>query len=263
MSNIDLKALRDVAFEAFPGQWHAPGLGELHDHLGRQIGVFIDCDPVEEALRPFPDLEYGERLAKFVAHANPVAVIALIDRLEAAEAYQAETREMATKHGEVLQQIGTALGLPAGADLHMAAVPAVHALAARAEAAEKERDELLAAKMTGPADVTVTMQDGMFLGQLTDAMNALEEAGIPVISTDGMLLTVADQVRSLAGERDELRKEVTVPASNESGEQDWSGMSGAVAWHLIERHAGNWAEVGQMMDAWAAARAAMVQEGGK
>ena len=32
--------------------------------------------------------------------------------------------------------------------------------------------------------------------------------------------------------------------------QHWAGMDGATAWHLIDRHAENWADVGLMMDAW-------------
>jgi hypothetical protein len=32
--------------------------------------------------------------------------------------------------------------------------------------------------------------------------------------------------------------------------QDWKGMDGAIAWHLIERHAEGWAQVGEMMHAW-------------
>lgn len=35
-----------------------------------------------------------------------------------------------------------------------------------------------------------------------------------------------------------------------SDSQDWRGMSGAVAWHLIERHAEGWAQVGDMMEEW-------------
>jgi len=31
-------------------------------------------------------------------------------------------------------------------------------------------------------------------------------------------------------------------------------MDGAIAWHLIERHADGWAEVGEMMDAWCGPR---------
>lgn len=32
--------------------------------------------------------------------------------------------------------------------------------------------------------------------------------------------------------------------------QDWRGMDGACAWHLIERHANGWGDVGRMMNAW-------------
>jgi hypothetical protein len=32
--------------------------------------------------------------------------------------------------------------------------------------------------------------------------------------------------------------------------QSWAGMDGACAFHLIERHANGWGDVGRMMDAW-------------
>ena len=32
--------------------------------------------------------------------------------------------------------------------------------------------------------------------------------------------------------------------------QNWKGMDGAIAWHLIERHADGWGDVGAMMNAW-------------
>jgi hypothetical protein len=32
--------------------------------------------------------------------------------------------------------------------------------------------------------------------------------------------------------------------------QDWKGMDGAIAFHLIERHADGWDDVGLMMNAW-------------
>ena len=34
--------------------------------------------------------------------------------------------------------------------------------------------------------------------------------------------------------------------------RDWSGVDGATAWHLIDRHANNWTDVGEMMNAWLA-----------
>lgn len=33
-------------------------------------------------------------------------------------------------------------------------------------------------------------------------------------------------------------------------QRDWKGIDGAIAYHLIDRHADNWGDVGQMMDAW-------------
>ena len=36
----------------------------------------------------------------------------------------------------------------------------------------------------------------------------------------------------------------------EDNSQDWAGMDGATAWHLIHRHADGWADVGKMMDEW-------------
>lgn len=35
--------------------------------------------------------------------------------------------------------------------------------------------------------------------------------------------------------------------------QNWRGMDGACAFHLIERHANGWADVARMMEAWLAA----------
>jgi hypothetical protein len=32
--------------------------------------------------------------------------------------------------------------------------------------------------------------------------------------------------------------------------QNWAGMDGACAFHLIERHANGWGDVARMMDAW-------------
>jgi len=32
--------------------------------------------------------------------------------------------------------------------------------------------------------------------------------------------------------------------------QDWKGMDGAIAFHLIERHADGWHQIGEMMNAW-------------
>ena len=33
-------------------------------------------------------------------------------------------------------------------------------------------------------------------------------------------------------------------------DQQWAGMDGATAWHLIDRHADDWSDVGEKMAAW-------------
>ena len=45
-------------------------------------------------------------------------------------------------------------------------------------------------------------------------------------------------------EHDRMTKEVA------RAMQDWNGMDGATAFHLIERHADGWHQIGEMMDAW-------------
>lgn len=42
------------------------------------------------------------------------------------------------------------------------------------------------------------------------------------------------------------------------GTPQWRGMDGAVAWHLIERQADDWADIGRMMQAWLEANRAPV-----
>ncbi len=49
-------------------------------------------------------------------------------------------------------------------------------------------------------------------------------------------------------------------ATIEDNSQDWAKLDGAVAWHLIERHADNWADVGKMMDEYVAAKLAKPEQ---
>lgn len=83
--NLDLEAMKAAALAATPGEWHAPGLAELHDASNRVIACFSDVDPVAQEERPQPDIEEGDRNARFVALACPAAVLALIERLDLAE----------------------------------------------------------------------------------------------------------------------------------------------------------------------------------
>lgn len=40
------------------------------------------------------------------------------------------------------------------------------------------------------------------------------------------------------------------PATIEDNSQQWAGMDGATAWHLIDRHADGWGDVAKMMGEW-------------
>lgn len=86
--NLDLEAMKAAALAATPGEWHAPGLAELHDASNRVIACFSDVDPVAQEERPQPTIDEGDRNAGFAALACPVAVLALIERLERAEALE-------------------------------------------------------------------------------------------------------------------------------------------------------------------------------
>lgn len=55
-----------------------------------------------------------------------------------------------------------------------------------------------------------------------------------------------------AAERIEAARIAAAPPAHA---QDWIGISGSVAWHLADRHADGWPEIGDMMEAWADARA--------
>lgn len=48
----------------------------------------------------------------------------------------------------------------------------------------------------------------------------------------------------------------TAPVTTHDTSQDWAKLDGAQAFHLIERHADGWAETGNMMESWLAARMA-------
>lgn len=89
---------------------------------------------------------------------------------------------------------------------------------------------------------------------LTDhgAMPELPEAefphniGTPRYTADQMREYARAAIQQAAGA---VPKMPTVPDNM----QDWAGMDGTTAWHLIERHADNWADIGKMMGEWLAA----------
>lgn len=78
----------------------------------------------------------------------------------------------------------------------------------------------------------------------------------------GMRSLAAESVYELIAITDRLQSELTAAHeqlgynAKPNDSQDWSKISGAVAFHLIERHADDWREAGDMMEAFAASRAA-------
>lgn len=59
----------------------------------------------------------------------------------------------------------------------------------------------------------------------------------------------ADQAEQLRAEI-EAMKGLCVPTREDAERQQWKGMDGAIAFHLIDRHADNWNEAARMMHAW-------------
>ena len=55
----------------------------------------------------------------------------------------------------------------------------------------------------------------------------------------------------------------TMTAEEAKSCQDWAGMDGACAFHLIERHADGWSDVARMMEAWLDANRQLLNVGAK
>ncbi|MCS1365750.1 ead/Ea22-like family protein [Escherichia coli] len=94
MSNINYQALRMAAENATPGEWCSDDYYGVIADAGLNGNYYI-------ALCPGPDKRANKR---FIAAANPAAVLALLDELEAAKKLIAEleAREIKPAKGEVL-----------------------------------------------------------------------------------------------------------------------------------------------------------------
>lgn len=82
MTKTDKQALRRLAKKATKQQWHAftaPGTHAVHTAGDARCGDIIKWPG-------FDDQPNAENNAKFIAAANPVTVLALLDELEAADA---------------------------------------------------------------------------------------------------------------------------------------------------------------------------------
>ena len=65
------------------------------------------------------------------------------------------------------------------------------------------------------------------------------------------LMEFANLVAAKALAQPEQEQEPVATVENNS--QQWKGMDGAIAFHLIERHADNWSDARKMMEEWLSA----------
>ena len=61
---------------------------------------------------------------------------------------------------------------------------------------------------------------------------------------------VEDVKMAVSGTMSALESAFVMTDEEANKAQEWRGMDGAIAHHLIERHANNWHEIGVMMRAW-------------
>ena len=95
-----------------------------------------------------------------------------------------------------------------------------------------------------PMKAATTMPNSLDREQFEQwyACNAFDYARDPIGSRDCGLQWAAWQ----AGAAAERQKKITVPDQM----QEWKGMDGAIAFHLIERHANGWDDASKMMHEW-------------
>lgn len=62
-----------------------------------------------------------------------------------------------------------------------------------------------------------------------------------------------DTSKEYVDEMQKQRHEQEPVATVENNSQQWKGMDGAIAFHLIERHADNWSDARKMMEEWLSA----------
>lgn len=67
---------------------------------------------------------------------------------------------------------------------------------------------------------------------------------------------------ALAALASEPQAEPHIPTPDDIDAQDWAGMDGAIAFHLIDRHAENWSHAARLMHAWRDANPPAVEQPG-
>lgn len=96
------------------------------------------------------------------------------------------------------------------------------------------------------------------LGELSDEGRKLSDVRDILVRLHGEDARVT-ALRAIDAIRYAAPAPVAAPASGEAGaepdtSQDWAKLDGAVAYHLIDRHGEDWADIGRKMEAWGKAR---------
>ena len=81
-----------------------------------------------------------------------------------------------------------------------------------------------------------------------EALESSQESGSVGIKIDNAITALRQAI-------EQPEQEPTVPDNM----QDWANLDGDIAWHLIERHADNWADIKKMMDEFVSAKIASAQ----
>ena len=81
-----------------------------------------------------------------------------------------------------------------------------------------------------------------------EAITAIKEA----LAKEKTLQALHDENERLGLYKDAYAEQEPV-ATVEDNSQQWKGMDGAIAFHLIERHADNWSDARKMMEEWLSA----------
>lgn len=132
---------------------------------------------------------------------------------------------------------------------YASAVEAGKALAKQAFKAEQERDALIASLK----EIAEAVAEQVDLFGRYGEVCSFEGNSMIYAET---LMELGDKVASIverhskdAGADNEARGDQT-PTTDDINLQNWKGMDGACAWHLIDRHADDWSHVARLMNAW-------------
>lgn len=167
MSNIDKRALREAAEKAGSDKWQAKKING--DFYVIRNGSYEKQDGIT-SYQPIAEIEH-KPVRDFVAEANPAAVLALLDELEAVQKTSAA---------------------------RLGAIDTTHKMFQRerdrAEAAEKRIAELEAREVKLPelkmlsdylAEVTMREREDILVGVRLEFFRSLEEAGVKVVAAAG------------------------------------------------------------------------------